>query len=67
MENQEWQKLFISMVSKSPFQVNMEQCLNIQLNGVAASLDTNVKNNDVIEVTQGEDGKPAELSIHDLD
>ena len=38
----------------------------IKLNGVEASLDDAVKNNDVIEVIQGKDGKPAELSIYDL-
>lgn len=38
----------------------------IQLNGVEALLDHTVKNGDVIEVTEGEDGKPADLSIYDL-
>ena len=39
----------------------------IRLNGVEASLDHPVKNDDVIEVTQGEDGNPAELSIYGFD
>ena len=38
----------------------------IRLNGVEAALDHTIKNDDVIEVTQGEDGNPAELSIYDL-
>lgn len=38
----------------------------IRLNGVEVSLDHTVKNEDVIEVTQGEDGKPAVLSIYNL-
>ena len=38
----------------------------IQLNGVETSLDHAVKNDDVIEVTHGKDGKPAKLSINDL-
>ncbi len=38
----------------------------IQLNGVEATLDQVVKNEDVIEVIQGEDGQPAQLSIYDL-
>ncbi len=38
----------------------------IQLNGNKATLDQIVKNEDVIEVTQGENGQPAQLSIYDL-
>lgn len=38
----------------------------ILLNGIEVSLDHMVKHDDVIEVLQGKDGSPGELSIHDL-
>ena len=38
----------------------------IRLNGAEAALDHTVKNDDVIDVMQGEDGNPANLSIYDL-
>lgn len=38
----------------------------IILNNEEVSLDHTVKNDDIIEVTQGEDGEPAEISIFDL-
>ena len=35
----------------------------IRLNGVEVALDQAVKNDDIIEVIQGEDGNPADLSF----
>lgn len=38
----------------------------ITVNGVVASLDHLVTNDDVIEVTKGQDGRPAQITIYDL-
>ncbi len=38
----------------------------IRLNGQDVALDHTVKNDDVIELMQGDDGNPADLSIYDL-